>query len=90
MQTLQCTETLISPFLYPRIHEKTPSKVGYFNKITEISVLPKTAQSSQRQQKYNMQFSVFSTWMYNFGSWLPFDVVIAFEVQGGWEGLAIL
>ena len=53
----------------------------------KIRILLKTAKSAQIQQKHKIHLSVFSTWIYNFGSWLPFDVVIAFEVQGGMGGI---
>ena len=38
------------------------SKVGYYSKSAEIVSTALTTQSSQRQQKYMIHFSVYSTW----------------------------
>ena len=53
-------------FLAPASMKKTPSKVGYFSKIAEFSVLPKTAQPAQKQKGIRLILMFIALGIYNF------------------------
>lgn len=49
VRILECRETPTDFLIFCK-HKKAASRVGYFNKISEFSFLPKTARSAQKQK----------------------------------------